>query len=180
MSTGKLIKIALSLLVICAVTSGLVAAVYALTYDAIEAASVQAKQNAVKSIFAESDNIVEIQGTYPNSVSSVYRVEASGVQIGYAVDITSTGFGGDINMMVGFGTDMAVAGVSVIEHSETPGLGANIKNDSFLEQFKGISDQIVVGSNVDALSGATISSKAVAYGINEASQVVKGLEDEGK
>ncbi len=179
MNTSKLIKIALSLLVICAVTAGLVAAVYALTYDAIEASSVRAKQEAVQSIFSDCESN-EREGSFPNSVNSVFEVKKDGELYGYAVDIVTTGFGGEINLMVGFYTDMTVAGVSVISQSETPGLGANIKNDGFLEKFKGIGDKIVINGNVDALSGATISSKAVASGINEASEVVKGLEETGK
>ncbi len=176
---GKIIKITLSLLIICAVTSGLVAAVYGLTYDAIMESTARAKQEAVESIFSGSDNVVDRTSelTYkPNNTNSVFQVEAQGEVIGYAVDIVTAGFGGDINLMVGFDTELNVAGVSVISQNETPGLGANIKNQSFLDTFVNIKGgEVVINSNVDALTGATISSKAVASGINDAATVVSGL-----
>ncbi len=180
MSTAKFIKTALSLLVICAVTSGLVAAVYSLTYDTIEESTARAKQEAVGGIFPLCDAIEQTDGEFPNSVNSVFCVKQNGEVMGYAVDIVTTGFGGNINLMVGFDTHMCVAGVVVVEQSETPGLGANIKQQSFLDRFVGIGDEIVIGSNVDALAGATISSKAVAYGINEAADVVTSLEANNK
>ncbi len=175
----KIIRITLSLLVICAVTSGLVAAVYGLTYDTIQQSAERAKQAAVESIFSHSDSISEITSQLqnkPNNVNSVFKVESQGAVIGYAVDIVTAGFGGDIDLMVGFAPDMTVTGVSVISQNETPGLGANIRNQSFLDSFNGLTGgDVVINSNVDALTGATISSKAVANGINDAAKVVESL-----
>lgn len=82
----------------------------------------------------------------------------------YAVNVIPVGYGGDIEMMVGLNDSGAVTGVEIINMSETPGLGAAAKgNTQWLSQFLGD------GSNdLDAITGATITSKAIQQGVNDA------------
>lgn len=81
-------------------------------------------------------------------------------------------------MAVGIGLDGAVRGLSVISHSETPGLGANIENQEFLQQFEGktLGDPIAVGEDVQAITGATITSKAAAKEVREALEAFQEVE----
>ena len=87
------------------------------------------------------------------------------------VEVTPSGFGGTIDMVVGVDMTGAVTGVSIISMSETSGLGANASKDSFRSQFVGKSGTLAVskdGGEIDALTGATITSRAVTSGVNTA------------
>jgi len=89
---------------------------------------------------------------------------------GYIIILKVKGYGGPIRMAVGIGKDGEVKGVSVISHNETPGLGANVENEEFLDQFIGktISDPLEIGEDIQAITGATITSKAAIKEIEEA------------
>ena len=97
----------------------------------------------------------------------------------YAVKVLPGGFDGEITMMVGI-SQGKVSGISVISHTETPGLGAvaaaqNAKGEAFRGQFVGQSGELAVGNQIDAMSGATITSKAVVTGVNAALNYVASL-----
>lgn len=102
-----------------------------------------------------------------------------GQMVGVAMTISVSGYGGDIEMMVGIDRSHRIAGVKILSHSETPGLGARIieirKGEArpwFLGQFQGKArDQLFLkreGGVIDAITAATISSRAVTEGVREA------------
>ena len=109
----------------------------------------------------------------------VYQIGAGGILgfiVGYAVKALASGYGGSIELLVALeptnlnSTDeLILRGLSVISHSETPGLGDKTTQSFFLEQFQGVSfsgiELSATGGDIDAISGATISSKAVIDGI---------------
>ena len=101
--------------------------------------------------------------------------------MGYVVETVSKGYGGDISLMVGVGVDGTVQGVSILSINETAGLGMNAENPEFLEQFLGKSGTIGVQKNgssdteIQALTGATITSEAMADGVNQALFVCEQL-----
>lgn len=109
----------------------------------------------------------------------IYAASSDGSLIGYAVRVVTTGYGGEIRLLVGLGPELErITGMEVVEHVETPGLGANIANSSFKQQFQGLQpDQDISyvksgsassGENeIEAISGATISTKAVVNGVNK-------------
>ncbi|MBA3046188.1 MAG: RnfABCDGE type electron transport complex subunit G [Candidatus Thermoplasmatota archaeon] len=103
----------------------------------------------------------------------VYIVkDGAGDVVGYAFTVIGSGYGGDIDMLVGIESDMAtIRGLSVITHSETPGLGAKITEPWFQEQFQGKDINALAlsvnGGDIDAISGATISSSAVVDAVKE-------------
>ena len=100
----------------------------------------------------------------------------------FAVEVAPNGFGGAITMMVGI-VDGKVTGISIISHAETPGLGAVASADTdkgvaFRDQFQGLITGITIGdgeNQIDALSGATISSQAIVDGVNAALEYVNNL-----
>ncbi len=109
----------------------------------------------------------------------------SGSFAGLCVNIAPQGFGDTIEMIVGIDKNGTVSGVEILSFSETPGLGSKAKDASFLEQFQGKTGQIEVvkgggaaGNQVDAITAATITSKAVTQGVNDAlsiyNEVVEG------
>jgi electron transport complex protein RnfG len=108
-------------------------------------------------------------------VSKVYASDS-----GYAVQVTPGGFDNTITMMVGVDKSGNVLGIDVISHTETAGLGAVSDADTpagiaFREQFKGASGSVSVtkdGGQMDAITGATITSRAVCAGVNAALECV--------
>lgn len=97
-------------------------------------------------------------------------VDQSFPAVGYAFMTDGKGYGGKIGILVGLETSRALRGIRVISHQETPGLGAKITDTGFLDQFVGlVPAQLALardGGAVDAITGATISSRAVAEGIS--------------
>ena len=104
-------------------------------------------------------------------VSKVYSGEA-----GYAFEVTPSGFDNTITMMVGVDYDGNVLGISVVSHTETAGLGAvaaaaTSAGEAFRAQFEGKSGNVFVtkdGGEIDAITGATITSRAICVGVNAA------------
>ena len=102
-----------------------------------------------------------------------------------AFEVIATGSQGDIGVMVGFNTDKdEVIGMGVTTSTETAGLGSRAKTDpAFINQFKGISIDGAIkvkpdGGDIDALSGATITSRGVCAGVSDAIEIYKRLKDE--
>lgn len=103
---------------------------------------------------------------------SVYIGSDNGEIKGYAVNvITKEGYGGDIELIVGFDADFNVTGVEYISMSETPGLGSRAKEEPFASQFNGKPARDF--SQIQAITGATVTSKAVNGAINQASDMAK-------
>ena len=97
-------KISLKLLLICAVIAGVVSFVYSVTIDAYNQNLENEQRNALKSIFAESDEDVidyEILANKPEGVNDIYIVSNNGEDAGYCVNLTAKGFGGNMALMIG-------------------------------------------------------------------------------
>ncbi len=165
-NTTYYIRISGALLAICTVVALLLAGVNLLTRDIIAANAEQERIDAISAVFPGLTGMNEVAGEYPEGISAVYAVEKDDALLGHAVSLTSRGFGGDLAMIVGIGVDGKVAGVQVISHSETPGLGSKATLESYLAQYNGKGGTLALGGGVDAVSGATISSKAVLSGVN--------------
>lgn len=179
MKKTSFVRIVISLTAICTAVALLVSGVYALTESTIEAAASRKEREALKKIYptVADEDITVCDGDFGGGVSQAYKINTPG-GTAYAIDLTVTGFGGDIEMVVGIVGGGGVSGIEILSHSETPGLGARITETDFLKRFFGIAEQVVIGENVDAISGATISSKAVGEGVNRAMGVVKQIEGE--
>ena len=173
-----ILRLALTLLAICAVVSGLLAGVNAITKDRIAAIQVEKTQKALQQVLpgVSGLELIPLTGD-PGIVKSVYASGSS-----YAVEVAPAGFDGPITMMVGI-VDGKVTGISIIAHTETPGLGAvagadSAKGEAFRGQFEGLVAGISVdgeANSIDSMSGATITSKAVTAGVNAALDFVANL-----
>lgn len=102
----------------------------------------------------------------------VYTVLQGGNTLGYAVQQTVQGYGGPIELVVGFLPDYTVAGVHVggAEFNETEGLGAKAKEPAFTDQFKNAHLPVSLGGGIDAIAGATVTTQAVIGGVNQAAE----------
>ena len=169
------LMIGLKLLLICAIVAGVVSLVFHVTLEKYEANLQKTKDEAVADIFG-------VEGLTSRALpaegikETVYEVcGADGALIGYCVEVDGKGFGGSIGLMVGYNAACEIVGVRVVAHSETPGLGAKIKDASFLEQYEGKADEITLGEDVDAIGGATVSSRAVTEAVNRASASLQAV-----
>lgn len=106
------------------------------------------------------------------NIRSTYKSDA-----GYAVFVVTPGYAGDIAMLVGVDNDGVVMGMQVQQMHETYGLGAQALTDyKFLVQFLNTDETAEIGVNVDSLTGATVTSKAIARGVNSAVAFVTGAD----
>ena len=174
MKTGSNVKyvlrLALTLLIITSVVAALLAAVNSVTKPIIDQLNAEKTQKAIEAVLpggGESIDFTDDTGL----VSVVYKGES-----GYAIQVAPVGFDGAITMMVGVDFEGNVLGISVIDQSETAGLGAvcaakTSAGEAFRGQFKGVSGTVAVskdGGELDAITGATITSRAVCRGVNAA------------
>lgn len=115
------------------------------------------------------------------AISGVYKATKDGETAGYCLEVQPKGFGGTMTMIVGILADETVAGVQVTGHAETPGLGAKSQSDpAWIAQYAGqaANGQLAVskdGGTIDAITGATITSRAVTDGVNTAAGYVATL-----
>lgn len=152
------------LTVICLVVSGALVLTYQATKPIIDEAK-NAEANAARAVVlpgASDFEEVELPSDIEGAVDA-YR-ETNGV--GYVVTASAAGYGGDIKLMVGFDANGTITGVKMIEHQETPGFGAKLAEDSYGETYVGktASDY----TDVDGISGATITSKAYKKALSSA------------
>lgn len=167
---------AVSLLLICAVVTALLGLTNSVTAPQIEKLAIETQEAAKKEVLPDAASFSDEKQTEKDGEAYPYfeGLSDSGETVGYVFQTSAKGYGGDISVMVGIYTDGTVAGVSILSISETAGLGMNAKNESFLQQFLGKSGTIGVQKNgssdteIQALTGATITSKAMASAVNQA------------
>lgn len=168
-----IVKTALSLFLICAVAAGLVAGVNAVTKDTIEANDLAAANEAKSAVLPAAADFEDTE--LSDGTVGYIGKNAAGETVGYVFSSSAGGYGGKIRIMTGFDPDGAVTGVQILSIEETPGLGMKAKNESFLTQFTGTDGEVSVIKNaapadneIQALTSATITSRAMAKAVNAA------------
>ena len=173
-----------SLSVICLVCAAVLGVVYCITEKPIADAELAKVNNAIAAVVPAFDNNpsddVQVLGD-----SKAYTATSGGSLVGYAIQVKSSGFGGPLQMMVGFTPDGTIYNTSIISHSETPGLGAKITDDNIQPraQVKGKNpgvNNISVskdGGEIDAITASTITSRAFLKGVNMAYDVFKQISE---
>ena len=171
-NVAYILRLALTLLVITAVVAVALAGVNSITAPKIEQLNAEKTQQAIETVLPGGfDTQITDYTDDTGLVTNVY----SGAN-GYAFEVTPAGFDNTITMMVGVDHDGKVLGISIVSHTETSGLGAvaaasTSAGESFRGQFVGMSGSVSVtkdGGEVDSLTGATITSRAVCTGVNAA------------
>ena len=185
---NKIIKDALVLLAITLVAGVALGLVYEVTKDPIAQGAEKAKQEAYAAVFEKADfsaddaitaKVNELGKTYDGAiVTEVLAAKSGGEVVGYVMSLTAKeGYGGAITLSMGVKKDGTITGLSVLEASETAGLGAKCKEPEFQAQFDaskgkhGPNMEVVKGggateTQIDAISGATITSKAITKAVN--------------
>lgn len=169
------LKIAIPLLLICALIALMMALVNGFTKDRIKSNNLKATQEAISRIYPKFDSSDEIDIDVELPIKAVYRLDEGDVLLGYCVSVQPSGFNGAIEMMVGVNPEGNITGVEIISHTETPGIGAAADDPEYLKNYIGLSGNISFGEGIDALTGATISSKAILSGVNAAVEAINNI-----
>lgn len=169
---------ALSLLLIAGIIACLVAFVNSFTAPIIASHGEEALRQNIEIIFEGNSGYEDITADAGDieGVKALYRVKsATGGEDSYCVHSVAGGYGGDVEMLVGFNCDGEIVGVSVLAaDGETPGVGQKIKEQAFLNGFTGLMYN-AEGSAVDGVSGATVSSGAALKAVNSACKAIDAL-----
>ena len=167
-------KLTATLLSICCVVALLLGIVNSVTEPIIRRMQ-EEKTAAAMALVLQADSYDKMDVQFDN-VTAMYHAMAGGQQIGYVVEVTSSGFGGAMNIVVGVDMAGKVTGVSVTKHAETKNIGTKVADSApVLSRFIGLSGNITVNAGpnrFDGISGATVSSKAVTAGVNTALSAV--------
>lgn len=197
-----IVKNTVIITLITLISGCLLGLVYEVTKEPIAVQNELAKQQAYQAVFADADTFETIEsleniqsemgniGHLAETVNDMVEAkDSTGALLGYVVTVTSSeGYGGDIQIAMGVQLDGTINGISILSISETPGLGMNADSDEFKGQFagknvanfevtkKGASTE----QEINAISGATFTSKAVTNAVNtglDAARVAKGGEE---
>ena len=173
----------LALTLICAVFTAALAVTNEITKDKIAAIQKESEQQAMKRLLP-ADNYET--GDFQLTDAEYYTAEdTQGAIKGYIFTTTANGYGGEVKVMTAVSLDGTIVAIEVVDAAdETPGLGQNATKSTFWEQFKGKSGELKVvksgaGENdVQALTGATITSNAVKNAVNKALSSYKLIKGE--
>jgi len=177
---GKTVKLGLILLLVSAISGGVLAGVYGVTSKVIDERKAKEQAQSMQAVLPAGTDFVALTAeqvaeyqtnTKFKDIDAIYVASANGETVGLVARVLPAGYGGKITLLVGIGTDLNVAGIKVVSHSETAGLGSEIVREPWLAQFigKGASGALAVnkdGGEIQAVSSATISSRAVVRGVN--------------
>ena len=177
MDPKYIVKLTVTLLGTCLIVALLLGLVNGVTAGPIAEINQQKTEAAMLAVVSDPDNT-----TFSDALELSGDMTAAA---GYAVKVTASGSQGSIEMMVGVDAEGAVTGVSVVNHSETSGIGTKVVGNEPTASGVGVLDQFIgksaadgtltVGTNVDAITGATVSTKGVTAGVNAALAAVAAM-----
>lgn len=167
-------KITLNLTIACFLCSLIIAFVYFITAPVAAKNAAILKDESMKALIKDAEDFKVVKGK-----SEMYEALKNNKTIGYVTQSESKGYGGTIELLVAVDTKGQVIGYNILTHNETPGLGDKTTKSQFKDQFKGKDiDHLVVTKDpsnkddVQAITGATISSRAVTNGVHQAVEQV--------
>jgi len=185
---GGMLKLGLILALYAAVACVGLAFVYAGTAKVIARHQQEDLEASLKELFPDADNykpVTEINSPNPTvsfEEGGSFAALKNGETIGLALKVSRASYGGAIKIIVGVGTDRKISGVKILEHNDTPGLGANAASANyyvdrtrgirFYDQFAGknVSDPFIPKQDVIAITAATVTSRAVAESVKAAGE----------
>lgn len=171
-----IIKPVLVLTCICLVVSALLAYVNKVTSPIIADAELTAAQQAMAEVLSEADSFEQLTvENLPERVEEVYRAENGS---GYVFMLTTKGYGGDMKLICSIKSDGTIEACKTLSHSETSGLGSKTAEDPYRNQYCGKTSDTL--GEVDAITGATISSAAYKNAIEDAFTAFNAVKEAGQ
>ena len=153
---------------ICVIVTGALAATNEVTAPIITEATIAAENAARAEVLPEADSFSPVEGITVEGVSAVYTADNGA---GAAITASAKGYGGDVVVMVGIGSDGNITSIEVTEQKETQGIGSKVVGDpEYLARYNGLSaaEPLVLNEDVDAVTSSTVSSTAVINAVNAA------------
>ena len=176
----KVLKLTVVLFLICAIVAAVLGEVNAVTIGPITAREREKTEKAYKAVLPYADSFTAVDpAQFEAYKSTIDKISTADNGAGHVVETTFSGAQGSITMAVGVDSDGRCAGISIIKHSETSGLGevaasASERGVSFRKSFIG-KDETITIQDIDAITGATITSTAVTGAVATAIEAVKAL-----
>lgn len=164
---NKVFKPIVVLCAICVVVTGALAATNSVTAPIIEAATKAAEEAARTELLPDAQGFEAVDLTAEN-VSAIYKTTND---VGVVITSSAKGYGGDVVVMTAFNPDGTIKQIKVTEQAETKGIGSNVvANADYWTRYEGLASdhELVLNQDVDAYTGATISSRAVLSAVNSA------------
>ncbi len=185
-SLKEILVPAIMLFIIATVCTALLAGTNLLTVDRIANLQVQAATNAKSAVFADATTFSDEKNITDQDGNTTIYYDAQnekGNVIGYVFNVTVKSYGGDLTCMVGISSETdKITGVEITAINDTPGLGMKVNSEDFLGQYIDRTGIIGVNKNektdteIQAISGATISSKAVTSAVNQAFSAYESIK----
>ena len=172
----------ITLFVICLVATALLGVTNQVTAPIIEQLAIETEIKSRQVVFADAKSFGEAE-ILADGTSVVAALDEAGNTIGHVVVNTAKGYGGDISVMTGVDAEGKVTGVNILSHAETAGLGAKAAEQDFRDRFIGLVNGITVSkdkagdNSIDAITGATITSRAVTEAVNAAIEAAGGANN---
>ena len=177
---NNLVKIAMNLILTCLVSGCIIGAVFFITGPTARAKAEQMKEESMRGLVPQAEKFVPVQGE-----KDTFIAEQGGKKVAYIIPTAPKGYGGAIKMLTAVSMDGTVMDYTVLEANETPGLGDRGAKSPFKDQFKGkklenleVTKSASEKDKIQAMTGATISSRAFTLGVKQAVQ--KAAELGGK
>ena len=184
---ASIIRMIVVLSLLCALSGFVLSYLKITTAPRIEEQTLKYQQGpALARVFPDAQNepLAERESfTLPDGRSvTVFPAKKDGQLYGVALENSAAGFGGDLGVLVGFDTTRdALLGIGITSMKETPGIGTNVAEPGFTNQFRGLELPVALsseGGNVDAVSGATVSSTGAVNAIRKADDDYAALKDQ--
>ncbi|PIE53744.1 MAG: electron transporter RnfG [Dethiosulfovibrio peptidovorans] len=177
-SAAKVLRLGLILCMVTAITGMLLGVVERLTSDAIRMTQEKEKSEALSAVMPKASSFVpvDIELESDSVITEVHEAFHGGESIGLCVVVVPRGYAGPIELLVGLTPKGGVQAIRIMRQSETPGLGAKAARPSFWKQFdekemfplQVVKNSPALPEEIQAISGATITSSAVVSGVNAA------------
>lgn len=175
-SFNEIIKPVIVLVCICLVVTALLAYINSVTSPIIAKAEEEKTQQAMSEVLCEADGFEKLEiENLPDRVTEVYTATNG---VGYIFMLTTKGYGGDMKLICGMNAEGVIEQCKTLSHAETSGLGSKTAEDPYRNQYcKKSADTL---SEVDAITGATISSNAYKNAIEDAFKAYDMVKEAGK
>lgn len=158
------------LVAICIVAGALLGIVHEVTAPVISKVEEDRNQQIYNSLLESAQTFEDTGYTSESCTAALRALDASGNEVGIIIVAQAKGYGGQVPIAVAFDGDGTVLSLSALSNEETPGLGSKATDPTYLQQYVGKPAQTLSDTDVDLVSGATISSKAVLSAFNAAVQ----------
>lgn len=172
------------LLTVCLISASALSLVYKMTAGAVRKTAAENFLTLQRAALPTAESFREAAPPHDEETLVNTGLDAKGVVVGKTATASARGYGGDVALIVGVDLKGAVVSVKALSHKETPGLGTKALTPEYLAQYTGKkADKIKLkkddpsGGAIDAVTGATITSRAVAAAVAEALKKVAASED---